>query len=58
MRVANRRGGPSDADAEVVRGQLNRDPGPIGWARVPAGGETEAVVAAASGLVSEAAGSG
>jgi uncharacterized protein len=57
-RVANRQGDPSDADAAVVHGQLQRDPGPIGWPRVPAAGKTDAVVAAAAGLLPVAAGRG
>ena len=57
-RVANRQGDPSDADADVVRDQLQRDPGPIGWARVPAAGETDTVVAAAAGLLPKTAGRG
>jgi aminoglycoside phosphotransferase family enzyme/predicted kinase len=57
-RVANRQGDPSDADADVVRGQLQRDPGPIEWPRVLAEGETDAVVAATAGLLLRAAGRG
>lgn len=37
-RVDLRRGDPSDATAETVRRQMRRDPGPIGWHRVDAGG--------------------
>jgi uncharacterized protein len=35
-RVAERRGDASDADARVLRAQLVRDPGPIGWTRLAA----------------------
>ncbi len=37
-RVAARRGDPSDADTEVVRRQLARDVGDIGWNRLAADG--------------------
>ncbi|WGF88248.1 AAA family ATPase [Marinivivus vitaminiproducens] len=37
-RVAARTGDPSDATSEVVRAQVARDPGPIGWRRVDASG--------------------
>ncbi|MCO5155439.1 MAG: AAA family ATPase [Aquamicrobium sp.] len=33
-RVEARRGDPSDATASVVRAQLGRDPGPMGWRRI------------------------
>lgn len=33
-RVEARRGDPSDATATVVRAQLGRDPGPMGWRRI------------------------
>ncbi len=33
-RVEARRGDPSDATASVVRTQLGRDPGPMGWRRI------------------------
>jgi len=38
-RVAARRGDASDADAEIVRAQLARDPGPMDWTVTDAGGE-------------------
>jgi predicted kinase len=37
-RVEKRRGDPSDADAAVLRGQLQRDIGPLAWRRVDAAG--------------------
>ncbi|MCR9272246.1 MULTISPECIES: bifunctional aminoglycoside phosphotransferase/ATP-binding protein [Mameliella] len=45
-RVSDRRGDASDADAEVVRAQLARDTGPIGWARVDASGAADEVLSA------------
>lgn len=46
-RVSARAGDASDADAAVVRGQLARDPGPIDWHVVDAGGDPAAVLAGA-----------
>lgn len=46
-RVARRRDDASDADAAVVRAQLEQAPGELTWARIPAGGEPDDVVAAA-----------
>jgi aminoglycoside phosphotransferase family enzyme/predicted kinase len=40
-RVDKRRGDPSDADADVVRRQLERDLGSLHWTRLPAGGEQD-----------------
>ena len=45
-RVAARRGDASDADAEVVRAQLSRDPGPMDWTRIDAGGDPDGVARA------------
>ncbi|WP_072394393.1 bifunctional aminoglycoside phosphotransferase/ATP-binding protein [Hyphomicrobium sp. CS1GBMeth3] len=36
-RVEARKGDASDSDAAVVRAQVERDPGPISWARIDAG---------------------
>lgn len=38
-RIERRRGDPSDATAEVVRAQLKRDLGTMGWQRIEAGGD-------------------
>ena len=46
VRVSARKGDASDATAEVVRKQLARGAGPIGWARVDAGGSLDATLAA------------
>ena len=54
-RVAHRANDPSDADPSVVRAQLQRDPGPIGWTRVPAESGAEGVAGAVAELVSRAA---
>lgn len=43
-RVEARQDDPSDATAEVVRKQLQRDLGKIDWVRIPAGGSPQAVV--------------
>ena len=53
-RLASRRADPSDADAAVVRAQLSRDPGPIGWYRLQAGADPQAVADAAADLVAAA----
>lgn len=46
-RVEARRGDPSDATASVVRAQLGRDPGPMGWRRIDTqGGEAAERIAA------------
>jgi hypothetical protein len=37
-RLAARRGDASDATAEILSRQLRRDPGPIDWTRIDAGG--------------------
>ena len=50
-RVATRSGDASDADAAVVRRQLERDLGPIRWTRIGAGGPTVETVAAAASLL-------
>jgi uncharacterized protein len=42
-RVAARRGDASDADAAVVAAQLGRDPGPIDWTEIAAGGDAGTV---------------
>ncbi len=44
-RVTLRHGDASDADAEVVRGQLARQRDPSDWERIPAGGDPDAVCA-------------
>lgn len=41
-RVQARRNDPSDATVEVLKTQLSRDPGPISWLTVPAGGTSHA----------------
>ncbi|SES09665.1 hypothetical protein SAMN04490244_105332 [Tranquillimonas rosea] len=46
-RVSDRHGDASDADAEVVAKQAERDIGPLDWERVDAGGPPETVIAAA-----------
>jgi aminoglycoside phosphotransferase family enzyme/predicted kinase len=50
-RVAARRGDASDADADVVRAQLARDPGPIDWDAVEAGADAATVAHAVLGLL-------
>jgi len=46
-RVEARRGDPSDATAAIVRAQLGRDPGPMGWRRIDTrGGEAARRLAA------------
>ncbi len=57
-RVEARRRDPSDADAAVVRAQLSRGPGPIGWHRLQAGAGPQAVAAAAAELLARAPGPG
>jgi predicted kinase len=46
-RVAARRGDPSDATADVVRAQLARDPGDLGWSRINAAMPIDEVAAQA-----------
>ena len=46
-RIDARQGDASDATAEILSRQLRRDPGPIDWTRIDAGGGPEAVLAAA-----------
>jgi aminoglycoside phosphotransferase family enzyme/predicted kinase len=53
-RVTARRGDASDADAAVVARQLREDPGPLDWHRLDAGGGSDAVAAAARGLLAGA----
>jgi aminoglycoside phosphotransferase family enzyme/predicted kinase len=50
-RVAARRGDASDATTEVVRAQLDRDPGTIGWKRIGAGDDAGATAARALELI-------
>jgi predicted kinase len=50
-RVEARSGDASDADATVVRRQLESDVGPIGWTRLEAGGAIEETVGAAAVLL-------
>jgi aminoglycoside phosphotransferase family enzyme/predicted kinase len=47
-RVAGRSGDASDADVGVLRAQLSRDPGEIGWRRLDATRGVEAMAAAVS----------
>lgn len=53
-RVEERRGDASDARAEIVRRQLACDLGGIAWARVPAAGAPDSVLAAAIERVEDA----
>jgi hypothetical protein len=46
-RLGGRRGDASDASAEVLHRQLSIDPGPLDWARIDAGGDSAATLAAA-----------
>ncbi|MBW4985311.1 AAA family ATPase [Mameliella sp. CS4] len=50
-RVSDRRGDASDADAGVVRAQLDSDAGEIGWTRVDAAGDVDKVLAACRGAL-------
>jgi uncharacterized protein len=50
-RVAARRGDASDADAAVVRAQLDRDPGPIDWTVIEAVGDVEVLALAVRNLL-------
>ncbi len=44
QRVEQRRGDASDADAAIVRMQLEQQPGTVRWHRIPAGGDRAAVL--------------
>jgi hypothetical protein len=46
-RIGARQGDASDATAEILSRQLRRDPGPIDWTRIDAGGGLEASLSAA-----------
>jgi aminoglycoside phosphotransferase family enzyme/predicted kinase len=46
-RLAERTSDASDADATVLSLQLGRDPGPVAWARIDAGGAAESTAALA-----------
>jgi len=46
-RLGARRGDASDATEPVLRTQLSRDPGPLDWVRLDAGGAPDATLAAA-----------
>ncbi len=50
-RVDKRTGDASDADAQVVRAQLNYETGTIGWRMLDAGGEANRVAAAAATML-------
>jgi aminoglycoside phosphotransferase family enzyme/predicted kinase len=50
-RVAARRGDASDADAAVVRAQLDHDPGPVDWTVTDAAGDAASVAAAVLALL-------
>lgn len=52
-RVDARRHDPSDADAEVVRRQLARSPGPIAWHRIDASGTPDDVRESAAACLRE-----
>ena len=45
-RIAARRNDASDADAQALRGQLDRGPGPLDWIRIDASGEARDAAAA------------
>lgn len=53
-RVESRRGDASDATAEVVRDQIARGTGPVGWHCIDAGGRPEDTLAAARRVVDRA----
>jgi hypothetical protein len=55
-RVGHRSSDASDADATVIQRQLTEATGRIGWHRVDAGGETEAVCRQAMALLAPTAG--
>jgi uncharacterized protein len=46
-RIGSRRHDASDATTAVLARQLDRDPGPIDWLRLDAGGDAEATLGAA-----------
>ena len=46
-RIGARRGDASDATAAILAKQLSDDPGPLDWARIDAGGDPDATLAAA-----------
>lgn len=50
-RVARRRHDPSDADADVIRKQLSRDSGPIGWDRIDGAAPFDRVLRRASDIL-------
>jgi aminoglycoside phosphotransferase family enzyme/predicted kinase len=53
-RIERRRGDASDATPAVLTAQLGRDPGPIDWARIDAGGGPDRTLAAARSALSRA----
>jgi predicted kinase len=53
-RVEGRRGDASDATAEVVRDQIARGTGPVGWHCIDAGGRPDDTLAAARRVVDRA----
>jgi hypothetical protein len=50
-RVRSRKGDASDADAAVLRAQLEVDPGPLTWSTVDAGASPDTVTASARGVL-------
>lgn len=48
-RVAERKGGPSDADLTVLESQLQQEAGEIRWKRVPAGDSVDTTIQAVLG---------
>src|SRR5690606_5789489 len=50
-RVEARKNDPSDATADVIRKQLQRDPGRIDWIKIPADGSPQAVLAQVIGVI-------
>jgi predicted kinase len=55
-RVAERKGGPSDADLTVLDGQLRRDVGEIRWRHISAGDSVDTIIQAILGRESDQAG--
>jgi aminoglycoside phosphotransferase family enzyme/predicted kinase len=55
-RVAERKGGPSDADLTVLDGQLRRDVGEIRWRHVRAGDSVDTIIQAILGREPDQAG--
>ena len=53
-RVTARKDDASDATPEVVRRQLDADPGPLSWHRLDTTGARDAVAAAAEHILSSA----